>query len=65
MTEPLIEGKDFNYENGLMVFTRDYLLRRGYCCQSKCRNCPYGFEKKESDQKDSLKEDKIKTSSEN
>jgi hypothetical protein len=24
-----------------MVFTSSYLQRRGYCCDSGCRNCPY------------------------
>ncbi|MEO7950879.1 MAG: DUF5522 domain-containing protein [Spartobacteria bacterium] len=31
---------DFD-ENGAL--TRDFLLRRGRCCQEGCRNCPYGF----------------------
>jgi hypothetical protein len=26
-----------------VVFTEVYHLRRGYCCQSGCRHCPYGF----------------------
>jgi len=40
----LIEGEDFYYnEDGFMVFTAVYLLKRGYCCQSGCRHCPYGF----------------------
>lgn len=33
-------------EQGLMVFTRSYHLRRGYCCESGCRHCPYGFKEK-------------------
>ena len=37
----LSEGKDYNLENGAMVFTASYLQRRGYCCDSGCRNCPY------------------------
>ena len=41
--EPLAEGVDYYVENGLYVFTSDYLLRRGFCCQSGCRHCPYGF----------------------
>jgi hypothetical protein len=41
--EPLVEGIDYYVENGLYVFTAHYLLKRGYCCQSGCRNCPYGF----------------------
>jgi len=27
--------------DGLMVATREFLLRRGYCCGCSCRNCPY------------------------
>ncbi|PYP84810.1 MAG: hypothetical protein DMF61_18695 [Blastocatellia bacterium AA13] len=38
----LIEGEDYYYEDGLMVFTARYHLRRGYCCESGCRHCPYG-----------------------
>lgn len=45
--EPLQEGVDYYFENGLMVFTREYHLKRGYCCQSGCRHCPYGFVKAE------------------
>lgn len=41
----LKEGRDFTFENGLMVLSREYLLQRGYCCRSGCRNCPYGFKK--------------------
>ena len=42
----LKEGEDFYFENGLMVFTEKYHLKRGYCCQSGCRHCPYGFKEK-------------------
>jgi len=38
----LVEGEDYTIEDGLIVFTREYLLRRGYCCGSICQNCPYG-----------------------
>ncbi len=38
---PLVEGEDFYVENGLYVFTAQFLLRRGYCCRSGCRHCPY------------------------
>lgn len=37
----------FYWENGLMVFTEEYHRRRGYCCKSGCRHCPYGFKKAE------------------
>ncbi len=39
----LIEGDDYYLENGLMVFTEGFLRRRGYCCESGCRHCPWGF----------------------
>lgn len=38
-----IAGEDYYLENGNCVFTARYLLRRGYCCQSGCRHCPYGY----------------------
>lgn len=44
-TMKLEEGKDFYIENGLYVFTEHFLRKRGYCCQSGCRHCPYGFKK--------------------
>ena len=46
MNDPdLIEGIDYYIEDGLWVFTAIYLLRRGYCCQSGCRHCPYGYQR--------------------
>src|SRR5215218_9468143 len=45
--EVLTEGDDYYFEDGLMVLTAQYLLRRGYCCEQGCRNCPYGFVKEE------------------
>jgi hypothetical protein len=41
----LVEGVDFYFEGAAMVFTASYHLRRGYCCESGCRHCPFGFEK--------------------
>jgi hypothetical protein len=41
---PLLEGIDYYIENDLFVFTAAYLQRRGYCCESGCRHCPYGFQ---------------------
>lgn len=44
---PLVEGDDYYLnEDGFMVFTEAYLTRRGYCCESGCRHCPYGFKKR-------------------
>jgi hypothetical protein len=25
------------------ALSRDFLFRRGRCCEEGCRNCPYGF----------------------
>jgi len=27
--------------DGLYIATRHFLVRRGYCCANRCRNCPY------------------------
>jgi hypothetical protein len=35
-TEP-----DWYVENGLLVSTAAYHLKRGSCCGSGCRHCPY------------------------
>ena len=43
------EGIDFYYDdNGLMVLTADYLRRRGHCCHSGCKHCPYEVEDKDA-----------------
>lgn len=39
----LVEGVDYYREGEWVIFTAAYLLRRGYCCESGCRHCPYGF----------------------
>jgi hypothetical protein len=31
---------------GYIVFTEKYHLKRGYCCKSGCKHCPYGYDKK-------------------
>jgi hypothetical protein len=42
-TEPaaLQEGEDYYYDGPYMVFTERYHLKRGTCCGSGCRHCPY------------------------
>ncbi|HKB68889.1 MAG TPA: DUF5522 domain-containing protein [Pyrinomonadaceae bacterium] len=37
----LQEGQDYYLEHGLLVFTAAFLRKRGYCCESGCRHCPY------------------------
>jgi hypothetical protein len=34
-------AQDYYLEGDRVVFTREYHLRRGYCCGSGCRHCPY------------------------
>jgi hypothetical protein len=40
------EGKDtyVDPKTGYEVFTTPYLLRRGICCGSGCRHCPFDHE---------------------
>ena len=44
-------GVDYYLENGRWVFTAFYLRKRGYCCESGCRHCPYGFRKTKIEEK--------------
>ncbi len=37
----LIENLDYSIEKGKWIFSRWFLLKRGFCCDSGCRNCPY------------------------
>jgi len=39
----LLPGDSY-MEGPYVVFTAQYHLRRGYCCHSGCRHCPYGEE---------------------
>jgi hypothetical protein len=34
-------GEDYYYEGPYLVFTAQYHLKRGTCCNSGCRHCPY------------------------
>jgi len=37
----LREGEDFYWEGDRVVFTEAYHRKRGYCCGSGCRHCPW------------------------
>lgn len=52
----LVEGEDYYLEQGNWVFTAKFLLKRGYCCRSGCRHCPYGFVKEGQREWDSTAE---------
>lgn len=42
----MIEGTDYYLnEDGLMVFTAEYHLKRGYCCRNMCKHCPWNYGK--------------------
>ncbi|MDQ2864399.1 MAG: cysteine-rich CWC family protein [Bacteroidota bacterium] len=43
--EMYIEGLHYYKEGSYWVFTELYHLLRGYCCESGCRHCVYGFKK--------------------
>jgi len=52
----LVEGLDYYWEDGFMVFTAHYHLSRGSCCKNKCRHCPWKFgvkQRKEADDDES------------
>jgi len=38
---PTLSSEDFYMDGSFMVFTAAYHLKRGYCCGSSCRHCPY------------------------
>jgi hypothetical protein len=31
---------------GYLIFTEKYHLKRGYCCKSSCKHCPYDYDDK-------------------
>jgi len=35
------EGKDYYLEKGQIIMTERYLVKRGTCCGSGCRHCPF------------------------
>ncbi len=38
----LVEGIDYYLnEEGNFVFKEEYHLKRGYCCNSNCKHCPW------------------------
>lgn len=37
----LVEGEDYYMDGPYVVFTEAYHRKRGYCCQSGCRHCPW------------------------
>jgi hypothetical protein len=45
MAEDLKEGVDYYYnEDGYVVLTEAYHLKKGYCCGNGCKHCPFNYE---------------------
>ena len=48
----MLEGKELAADDfymspeGFKVFTEQSHLKRGYCCVSGCKHCPYDFKNK-------------------
>lgn len=40
-SDKMKEQIDYYMENGFLVFTKWYHLKRGRCCGNGCRHCPY------------------------
>ena len=43
---PIEKGDYYLSPEGYKVFTQQYHLKRGYCCESGCKHCPYGYNSK-------------------
>tara|TARA_B100000902_G_C27201377_1_gene859238 strand:+ start:542 stop:715 length:174 start_codon:yes stop_codon:yes gene_type:complete len=49
---PSLKKEDYYHsDEGYIVFTEKYHLKRGYCCDSNCKHCPYKKKKKKINDK--------------
>jgi hypothetical protein len=46
---PPLAPEDFYFDGPNLVFTAAYHLKRGSCCGSGCRHCPFGAEEPVAD----------------
>jgi len=44
---PALEPEDYYFDGPNLVFTAVFHRKRGYCCGSGCRHCPFGFQEQE------------------
>jgi hypothetical protein len=43
--ENLVEGEEFYYnEDGYIVLTEKFHLKKGFCCGNGCKHCPYQYQ---------------------
>jgi len=62
----LIEGIHYYFNNeGLIVFTSAYHLKRGYCCGNGCLHCPYNYQAVPQPLKEKLLKKRRNNTSEN
>ena len=55
----LIEGEDYYLnEDGLMVLTSSYHLRKGKCCGNGCLHCPYEYKNVATEKRKDLLENR-------
>jgi hypothetical protein len=53
------EGEDYYVEGGFMIFTREYHLKRGYCCKNDCRHCPWNKAGSQKQRKNKIEEKRL------
>ena len=54
----LIQNDDFYHSNdGFIVFTENYHLKRGYCCKNNCKHCQYNYKKNDESKRGNKKRD--------
>lgn len=41
----LLPDVDYTIDGGKIILTESFLLRRGFCCNTRCRHCPYKGER--------------------
>ena len=47
-----LDKEDYYYsDEGYIVFTEKYHLKRGYCCDNNCKHCPFKKNKKKMNEK--------------
>jgi hypothetical protein len=54
---PKLQPTDFYWDEGKMVMSESYHIRRGSCCGNKCKHCPYepSYQKGNTNVKESLR----------
>ena len=50
-SDKFLPGDFYWNEQGFRVFTKQYHLRRGYCCNNSCKHCPYKKKEKTTSNK--------------